>query len=90
MDIAAACKTVRAWAEIFSCDGKPHTRPGSLTDAVTVIKAYLESQRLDGVPIAELVISEHLLMTRQGVRWVMPFVLAAESIDAARRANAGS
>jgi hypothetical protein len=60
----------------------------SLSEAVTVLKRYLENAKCDGKPIHELAISEHLLMTREGVRWVMPFVLSAESMEASKRRKA--
>lgn len=57
MDVATACKTVREWAEIFCSGGESHTKPRSLTEAVATIKAYLEREKADGEPIAELVIA---------------------------------
>ncbi len=85
MDIATACRTVHEWAELYYSGGRPRSTPGSLPEAVAVIKAYLEREKADGKPIVELVIAENLLMTREGVRWVMPFVLSAEAMEAAKR-----
>lgn len=88
VSIGDACKTVRQWAALFAPDASNRTTPGNLVDAVAAIKGYLEHEKGDGKPIHELVIAEHLLTTRVGVRWVMPFVLSAESIEAAKRRNA--
>ncbi len=85
MDIATACKTVHEWAKVFRDDAKQLAAPLSLAEAVAVIKAYLEREKADGKPIAELAIADYLLMTRAGVRWVMPFALTAEHIEAAKQ-----
>jgi hypothetical protein len=45
----------------------------------------LEREKAEGKPIRELEIAEHLLMTREGIRWVMPFVLSAELMEKSRR-----
>ncbi len=90
MDIATACKTVHDWADVFYPDGKPHSTPASLVDAVAVIKAYLEREKADGKPITELEIVQHMLMTREGIRWVMPFAISAESMEAKKRRKAGA
>lgn len=84
MDIDDACETVHAWHELFSISQSRST-PANLPEAVLVIKAYLERERADGMPIQELDLAEPLLMTRKGVRWVMPFVLSAESMAASKR-----
>ncbi len=90
MDIAEACRTVHQWQEVFAPGGAVTGVPKNLSEAVTVLKRYLEAAKCDGKPIHELAISEHLLMTREGVRWVMPFVLSAESMEASKRRNAKS
>jgi hypothetical protein len=87
MTIDDACKTVRAWAELFS-NGQSRSTPAGLPEAVAIIKGYLERDRADRNPIRELEIAEHLLATREGIRWVMPFVLSAESMEAAKRRKA--
>ena len=84
MDIAEACRTVNHWQEVFAPGSTANTVPKSLSEAVTVLRHHLENARCDGKPIDELAISEHLLMTREGVRWVMPFVLSAESMEASK------
>lgn len=84
MTVDDACKTVRAWHKLFSIS-ESRSAPASLPQAVAVIKAYLEREKADGKPIRELEIAEALLMTREGTRHVMPFVLSAESIEAAKR-----
>jgi hypothetical protein len=88
MDIVEACKTVRVWSELFAPGASGRSVPGNLLTAVATVKHYLENAKADGKPIRELEIAEHLLMTREGVRWVMPFVLSAESMEAARRRKA--
>ena len=87
MTIDEACRTVHAWHELLSMDESRST-PASLPEAVAVIKAYLEREKADGKPIRELEIAEVLLMTREGVRWVMPFVLSAESMEKTKRRKA--
>lgn len=90
MDIATACKTVHEWADIYSPDGKQRPTPPSLIEAVSLIKAYLEREKADGKPIKELEIAPNLLCTREGVRWVMPFAMSAESMEATKRRKAAS
>ena len=84
MDIAEACKTVRAWEQRFATGATGSVYPGHLANAVPELKRYLEGARGDGKPIRELEIAEHLLMTRECMRWVMPYVLSAESMEATR------
>ena len=83
MDILDACQTVRAWAEVFS-SVQTHSTPSNRPQAVAVVKAYLEREKADGKAICELEIGEHLLMTREGMRWVLPFVLSAESMETSK------
>jgi hypothetical protein len=84
MNIAEACKTIR------KCSDAIHTYavPAECDDvplAVVTLKRYLEQARGDGRPIDELLISESLLLTPQGIRWVMRFVADAEVVENARR-----
>ena len=90
MDIAEACRTVHQWQDVFEPGATVSCVPKSLSEAVTVLKRYLEYAKCDGKPIHELAVSENLLMTREGVRWVMPFVLSAESMEASKRRKAMS
>ena len=90
MNIADACKTVHQWQELFEPGASGRRVPGNLIEAVAAIKAYLEREKADGEPIGELEVAEYLLMTREGVGWVMPFVLSAESMEASKRRNAPS
>jgi len=90
MDIAEACRTVHQWQEVFAPGVTASSVPQSLSEAVAVLKQYLENAKCDGKPIRELAISEHLLMTREGVRWVIPFVLSAESMEASKLRKATS
>jgi hypothetical protein len=90
VNIVDACKTVRLWAELFEPGAAGRNAPGSLLDAVAEIKRYLENAKADGKVIQELVIAEHLLTTREGIRWVMPFVLSAESMEASKLRKAMS
>lgn len=85
MDIRTACRTVCQWRDLLSLAPTAQPSPASLSEAVAVIKAYLEHAREQ--QIRELEISDEMLMTRQGVRWVMPFALSAESIEAGKRAS---
>jgi len=85
MDISNACNTVRLWEEFFSKSSTIEVPTGDLGAAVKEIKRYLEYEKADGKPIRELEIADHLLLTREGVRWVMAFVLSAESMEASRR-----
>jgi len=84
MDIGEACKIVRQWAELFASGATGSVHPGNLAKAVPVVKRYLENARGDGKPIRELEIAEHLLMTRECVLWILPFVLSAETIQASQ------
>ena len=84
MDIDDACKTVHRWAELLSPSSRAGSIPGGLPEAVAVIKAYLEREKADGKPIKELEIADDLPKTREGIRWVMPFALSAESMENAK------
>ncbi len=86
--IQEACRLIRLWDEFFREGHDPAASPEGLVNAVAIVKRYLESDRADGKPIHELRVAEHLLTTREGVRWVMPFVLAAESKEASKRPTA--
>jgi hypothetical protein len=85
MTIDDACKTVHRWNDLLEPGATGRSVPGGLPEAVAEIKCYLEREKADGKPIRELEIAEHLLMTREGIRWVMPFVLSAESMEKTRR-----
>lgn len=87
MNISDACKTIRAWNDVFMDTATQPRVPGDLHDAAAELKRYLEGTNGDGKPIAELQIAEHLLATRAGLKWVMPFVLSAESIERSCRAK---
>jgi hypothetical protein len=84
MDIARACQTIRQCNEGFST-GDATERAEGVVDAVRFVKSYLESVKADGKPIRDLEISESLLLTPEGMRWVMPFVLDAESLAASEK-----
>jgi urease gamma subunit len=90
MDIAEACRTVHEWQEAFAPGAALSSVPKNFPEAVAVLKRNLENAKCDGKSIHELAISEHLLMTREGVRWVMPFVLSAESMEAPKRRKVSS
>jgi len=49
-----------------------------------------QREKADGKPIHELEIAENLLTTCKGIRWVMPFELSAESMEASKRRKAMS
>ena len=85
MTIDEACKTVHRWAELLEPRSSGGGVPASLSDAVATIKAYLEREKADGKPIRELEMTNDQLMSREGIRWVMPFVLSAESMEAMKR-----
>jgi len=87
MNISDACKTIRAWNDVFTHTATERSVPGDLHDAAAELKRYLEEANGDGKPIAELQIAEHLLATRVGLKWVMPFVLSAESRERSGRAK---
>lgn len=88
MEITEACRTVHQWQELFAPGATATTTPASLPKAIATLKSYLEREKADGKSIHELLIADHLLMTREGVQWVMPFVLSAESMEAAKRRKA--
>lgn len=84
MNIAQACCTVHQWRMLLSPGASVQSTPGNLVVAVAELKRILEQERGDGQSIRELEITEAHLMTRQGVRWVMPFVLSAEVLQRPR------
>jgi hypothetical protein len=84
LDISSACKTVRAWGDLLRRDAEGRREPESLSSAVGEIRRYLELAVADGRPLVELAVGEHLLSTPEGIRWVMPFVLSAEGIEAGK------
>jgi hypothetical protein len=84
MDIGEACKIVCQWDNLFVTGRTATVQPSQLVRAVAELKRYLE-ERQDGMPIPELAIADHLLLTPEGVRRVMQFVGRAESIEYATR-----
>ena len=84
MDIGEACKIVCQWNNLFVTGRTASVQPGQLVRAVAELKQYLED-RQDGIPIPELALADHLLLTPEGVRQVMQFVARAESIEYAAR-----
>lgn len=88
IDIQAACKLIRQWNDAFVALESPDLPTAGLVDAVADLKRYLELNKGDGKPMRELEVAEHLLATREGVRWVMPFVISAESTAAQQRRKA--
>ena len=84
-EVQEACKLIHKWNEFFLGGRDPPVGPPGLVVAVATVKRYLERERADGKPIRELEVAEHLLATREGIRWVLPFVLSAESMEASRR-----
>jgi hypothetical protein len=83
VDIAEACKTVYRWHDLIEPESAiARDVPCCLPEAVAEVKRYLELEETEGEPISELEITEELLMTREGVQWVMPFALLAESVEA--------
>jgi hypothetical protein len=85
VEIAVACKTIRAWNDFFLMKSASAAAPDGLPEAVFEVKRYLENTRADGKPIRELDVATDLLYTPEAIRWVMPFVFSAESLEASRR-----
>jgi hypothetical protein len=84
MNIAEACKVIRrcnesiqSYSASIDCERVPL--------AVSTLKTYLETARADGKSIDELLISESMLLTPQGMRWVMSFATAAEAMEANKK-----
>jgi hypothetical protein len=80
MDIAQACQIIRRCNEALHSYSIPR-ECADVPLAVSTLKHYLELAREDGKPIDELLISESVLLTPQGMRWVMSFVAAAETLE---------
>ena len=82
MHIDDACRAIRRCSDAMaSCQV-----PAECVDvplAVATLKRYLERSRGDGQPLDELLISESVLLTPQGMRWVMAYVTMAEALEAA-------
>ncbi len=89
MDIGEACKIICQWDNLFVTGKTASVQPHQLVRAVAELKRYLE-ERQDGVPIPELAIADHVLLTPDGVRRVMQFVARAESIEYAARRDRGT
>ena len=85
MDIATACGILRRCNDEFLEGKEVDAHPLDAAAAVHEIKRYLEDARLDGKRIDELAISASMLLTPQGMRWIMPFVLSAEAMEASKR-----
>jgi uncharacterized protein (DUF1810 family) len=88
MDIGEACKIVCQWDNLFTTGRTAPVQPRQLALAVAELKRYLE-ERQDGVPIPELALDNHVLLTPEGVRRVMQFVGRAESLEYAARRDSG-
>jgi hypothetical protein len=88
MTIDDACKAVHRWAELHSLASCSGSVPSGLPEEVSTIKAYLEGERADGKPIIELELTEDQLMSREGIQWIMPFVLSVESMETAKHRKA--
>ncbi len=88
MEIGEACKIVCQWNNLFTTGKTGPVQPGKLVRAVAELKRYLE-ERQDGMPIPELALADHLLLTPEGVRQVMQFVARAESIEYSVRRDRG-
>lgn len=88
MDIGEACAIVCRWDNLFSTGRTAPVQPRQLALAVAELKRYLE-ERQDGMPIPELALADHLLLTPEGVRGVMQFVARAEAIEYAARHGVG-
>ena len=80
MDIGEACKVICQWNNVFATGRTAPVQPRQLAGAVAELKRYLE-ERQDGIPIPELALADHVLLTPEGVRTVMPFVARAEAIE---------
>jgi hypothetical protein len=88
MDIGEACRIVCQWNNLFVTGKTAPVQPSQLVRAVAELKRYLE-ERQDGIPIPELSLADHVLLTPEGVRQVMQFVGRAESIEYAARRDRG-
>ena len=87
-DVGDACKLIRRWNDAYIADAAPPGVGAELVAAVSVLKQYLECEKADGKSITELDVPDNLLETHEGVQWVMPFVLSAESMLAWKRRKA--
>ncbi len=85
MDIHQACHTLRHCNEAFALQRQPALGEADAVAAVAALKQFLERVKADGKPIRELEIAPPLLFTREGLRWVMPFVISAEAMLAHER-----
>jgi len=85
MEIAEACKAIRQCNDAFCARLESPLPPALVSEAVQVLKSYIERVRGDGKPVQELAIAEHLVCTPEAIRWVMPFLLSAESMLASER-----
>ncbi len=85
MDITTACRALRQCNDAFVMHKKPTVDAKAAALSVATLKEYLERTRADGKPIRELDVTEDLLWTPEGIRWVMPFVFSAEGMLANER-----
>ena len=85
MDIEEACNCIRQWNDFFTGSNALTYSSIDLIRALRTVKHHLERGLDDGNTIHELEIGDHLLLTRAGVRHVMPFVLAVEAMAARER-----
>ena len=85
MDIHQACHTLRHCNESFAMRRQPALSDADAIAAVQAVKHFLERAKADGKAIRELEIAPPLLFTREGLRWVMPFVISAEAMLAHER-----
>lgn len=86
MDIAQACETL--WKALSTIrQGAPLRPTAEWREALTSLKAFMEAKTKR--PIDALTISDELLATRQGLRYVMPYLLAAEAEVARAPAEPG-
>jgi len=76
MDIRHACNVIREALDFAERGSTLYPAP-ELHDAIRALKSYLEAAR--GQVINSLSVRDELLNTRQGLRHVMPYVLAAET-----------
>ena len=78
MDISEACRVVRRCRDTIESCRIPDECDG-VALAVFTLKQFLERAR-GGRAVDELLITESVLLTPQGIRWVMRFVDEAEAL----------
>ena len=80
MDIDAACRIIRQCNDSFVYRTPFEGNWAPVFEAVAIVKSHLEGIRTDGKSIKELEISDYLLCTAQGMRWVMRYVSRVEAM----------